>query len=241
MADRQNNISRSEPHLGGQPAATGIGATLVASSEGEGQLGAGETSAAQSAPAKGDGREWLFSKRHGARRLARPTMAAGSRGLLDQAADAARGATSQIAEEFRGAAESFLEERKNRAAETIRGVADALNHAVGDLARESPPIADYAGRAADRVEEFATRLNERSWSSILAEAEAVAKQQPALFLLGTAALGFAMGRLMLASPRNGAVADRGEASLDPHAPKSNAGAATATTATGASMKRREDA
>ncbi|MDB5405634.1 MAG: hypothetical protein JWL84_546 [Rhodospirillales bacterium] len=238
MADRQNNFSRSEPHLGGQPAATGIGATLVASSEGEGQFGAGEAPVAQSAPVKGKRWESLFARRHGARPLARP--AAGPRGLLDQAADVARGATTQIADEFRGAAEAFLDERKTRAAETIRGVADALNHAAGDLARESPPIADYAGRAADRVEEFASRLNQRSWSSIFAEAEALAKQQPTLFLVGAAALGFAMGRLMVASPRGGAAADS-EALLDPEAPRTNAGAATATAATGASMMRRENA
>jgi hypothetical protein len=246
MADRQDNFSRSEPHLGAQSEATGVGATLVASSEGDAQLGRrdspsklgpGASPLPRSAATTGTRWEALFGKRHAARRSAGPKPG-GPRGLLDQAAEAGRDAATQIADEFRGAAESFLNERKTRAADTVRGLADALNHAAGDLARESPPIADYAGRAAGRIEEFADQLHERSWVSILAEAEAIARRQPALFLLGAAGLGFAMGRLMLASPRNRAD-PAGEAMLDPNSPGASVGAASATTATGASMTRLE--
>src|SRR4051812_21367324 len=153
MADRQNEFSRNEPHLGAQ-SATGIGATLVASSEGDTEGGHGGPAADRLGPGAqplgstaAGGTRWdhLFGKRRFARRLDRRRPADGPRGVLDQAADAGRTAALQIADEFRGAAQSFVDERKTRAADTVRGLADALNHAAGDLARESPPIADYAG------------------------------------------------------------------------------------------------
>lgn len=235
MADQQNEFSRNEPRLGTQ-APTGIGATLVASSGGDTELGHDDTGGASplGRPAATGGMRWdtLF-KRRSARRLRRPKPAEGPRGLLDQAADAGRDAALQIADEFREAAQSFVDERKTRAADTVRGFADALHHAAGDLARESPPIADYAGRAASRIEDFADQLHDRSWGSILSEAEAVARRQPALFLLGAAGLGFALGRLMLASPR-----PDDAAVLDPNAPGNSEGAASATTEMGASMTRR---
>jgi hypothetical protein len=244
MTDRQDEFTTGEPHPGAQSAATGVGATLVASSDDEAPLGRrGAASMVDPDPlpqrrAGTTGTRWetLFGKRHVARRWARP-KAAVPRGILDQVAEAGRIAATQIADEFRGAAESFVDERKTRAAGTVRGVADALNHAAADLTRESPPIAEYVAVAAHRIEDFADRLHARSWRSILAEAETIARRQPALFLLGAAGLGFAMGRLMLASPRNGG--GEGDAAiLDPNAPRAGVGAASATTELGASMTRR---
>jgi hypothetical protein len=236
MADLQDDFSRSERHPGAQPATTGIGATLVASSEAP--IGRGDTSSkigpgSLPPPRSEPRRESFFGKRHVARRLARP-QPAGPSGLLDQIAVAGRDAATGIADEFRHAAETFVDERKTRAADTVRGLADALNHASRDLARESPPIAEYAVRAAGRIEDFADELHHRSWGSILAEAETIARRQPALFLIGAVGLGFALGRLMLASPSN-----RDEPALhDADSAAASVGAATATTAAGASMTRR---
>jgi hypothetical protein len=239
MAERQDDFGREEPRLGPQPGATGIGATLVASSDGDPEFGrgggAGKLGPNPSPPphsARTTRWETLFGKRHVARRLTREKPAE-PRGLLEQAAEAGRDAATQIADEFRGAAESFLDERKNRAADTVRGVADALHHAAGDLARESPPIAEYADHAAGCVEDFADRLHDRSLGSILAEAETIARRQPALFLLGAAGLGFTLGRLLLASPRN--TADR----AGPPDLAASRGAASATTAMGGAMASRE--
>jgi hypothetical protein len=240
MAERQDDFGREEPRLGPQPGATGIGATLVASSDGDPEFGRGEglgklgpNPSPPLRPARTTRWETLFGKRHvAARRLTREKPAE-PRGLLEQAAEAGRNAAMQIADEFRGAAEGFLDERKNRAADTVRGLADALHHAAGDLARESPPIAEYADHAAGRVGQFADQLHDRSWEAILAEAETIARRQPALFLLGAAGLGFTLGRLMLASPRDTA-ARAGQADL-----AASPGAASATTAMGAAMASRE--
>jgi hypothetical protein len=223
-----------------------VGATLIASSDGELQIRHGEASSKlgpEFSPLPGNTtstdtrQENVLGKRHVASSLTAP-QSNGPRGLLDQAAEAGRSAAMQIAEEFRSAAERFLEERKARAAETVRGFADALDHAASDLARESPPIADYTGHAARRIEDFANRLQERSWSAILSEAETIAQRQPALFLLGAAGLGFAMGRLLAASPRSGL--GTSGATVDPNSPGAAAGAASATTAAGASMTHRRN-
>jgi hypothetical protein len=110
-----------------------------------------------------------------------------------------RTVAGQIVDEIRDAAETLLEEQKQRAADAVHSVADALQRTAQTLDRENMPIAHYATRAAERIDEFSERFRQRRWSDLTAEAEGFARRQPALFLAGAVAMGFVFGRVMASS------------------------------------------
>jgi hypothetical protein len=72
---------------------------------------------------------------------------------------------------------------------------------------KSPTVARYADHAADRVERFSRSLHEQRWGDIIDDVEDVARRRPALFILGTVAVGFLVGRL-LSAPITGEHAPR---------------------------------
>jgi hypothetical protein len=110
-----------------------------------------------------------------------------------------RNVAGQIVDEIRDAAEALLEEQKDRAADAVHSVADALQRTAQTLDRENMPIAQYATRAAESIDEFSERFRQRRWSDLLAEAEGFARRQPALFLAGAVAMGFVFGRFIASS------------------------------------------
>jgi hypothetical protein len=110
-----------------------------------------------------------------------------------------RGVAEQIVDDVREAAGSLLEDQRLRAADTVHSVAEALRRTAENLNRENVSLAQYADRAADRVDAFSTRVRAQRWSDLVAEAEAVAHRQPALFLAGAIAMGFIAGRFLTAS------------------------------------------
>jgi hypothetical protein len=117
-----------------------------------------------------------------------------------EVADRTRGVATQVAEEVREAASSLFEEQKMRAAEAVQGIAEVLHRTADTMNREQMPMAELADRAAGHIEAFSARVRDRHWSELMAETESFARRQPALFLAGAVALGFAVGRFMLASP-----------------------------------------
>jgi hypothetical protein len=108
----------------------------------------------------------------------------------------------QVVEDLRTAAGSLLTEQRGRAADTVHGIAEALHRTAETLHREQMPLAPYADRVADQIDAFSARIREQRWSDLLADAEAVAHRQPALFLVGAVAAGFIAGRFMTASERS---------------------------------------
>lgn len=120
-------------------------------------------------------------------------------GGIREIAQETRGVAGQIVDEVREAAQSLLEDQKVRAAETVHSIAEALHRTAETMHRENVPIAQYADRAADRIDELSARFREQRWSDLLAEAEVFAHRQPTLFLVGAVAMGFVVGRFMAAS------------------------------------------
>jgi hypothetical protein len=106
--------------------------------------------------------------------------------ILDEILDAAR-----------SAAATMLDEQKQRAAERVGGIAEAVRCAARSLDRsEDRAIAGWADQAAGRVEGFSRLIGERRWSDIAADTADFARRQPMLFVLGAAATGFLAGRLL---------------------------------------------
>jgi hypothetical protein len=120
-------------------------------------------------------------------------------GEAEEAIDKTRGVVNQLFGDVRNAAEEMLEERKERAAESVHGVADALRRTAGNLKGENEAIARYAEQAADTVARFSDTVRGRRLGDMVADLDDFARRQPTLFLIGAVAAGFIAGRFMAAS------------------------------------------
>jgi hypothetical protein len=124
--------------------------------------------------------------------------------------DQARVQTEQAMEKVRGSAVDMMDQQRQRAADGLGGVADALRQ-TGDSLRSSDQSAlgQYADRAADTVEEISHQLRDKSVDELLSEAEAFARREPEVFLGGAVLLGLLASRFFKASSRRSHVRDRG--------------------------------
>ena len=129
--------------------------------------------------------------------VARSGEAAAYRDRREQSFERAKTILSELLDAARSAAETILEDQKQRTAERVSGMAEAVRCAAQSLDRsENPTIARYADHAADRIGDFSGLIRERQWSEIVADTEDLARRQPTLFVLGAAAIGFLAGRLL---------------------------------------------
>jgi hypothetical protein len=110
------------------------------------------------------------------------------------------GLTDQIKQDSR----QKLETSKRTAAEQIEGVAQALDSARARLDESQPNLAAYAGQIATGVSNLATRLRDGSVEELLDDTRRLARRNPALFLAGGVALGFALSRFVKSSAESSA-------------------------------------
>jgi ElaB/YqjD/DUF883 family membrane-anchored ribosome-binding protein len=123
----------------------------------------------------------------------------------------ARRGAARVGEQLREAAQAALREQKDRAADTVHGLAEALRRTAGSFEREeNRAIARYAEQAAAQVDRFSETVRAREIGDLLAEAEDFARRQPSLFLAGAVATGFVIGRI-LARPGESGAGPRGPA------------------------------
>lgn len=123
--------------------------------------------------------------------------------VSELAADAkttAKETANQALNEARTRAESVVDERKSQTAERLQGIAGALRETGNTLhERQEDAFADYANAAADQIEKFSGYLREQNVGSLLRDIEGFARRQPELFLAGTLAAGFMLGRFFKSS------------------------------------------
>jgi ElaB/YqjD/DUF883 family membrane-anchored ribosome-binding protein len=103
----------------------------------------------------------------------------------------------EIADQAKQQATSQLSTQKDRAVDSLGTVADALRQ-TGKHLRESDQqgIAQYADKAAERVEQFSGQLRGKDVQEIVRDVERYARQQPALFLGGAFVLGLLGARFL---------------------------------------------
>jgi len=133
--------------------------------------------------------------------LITPTRATGP---VHSTADTERGYGGSVVTEFldaaRSAAESLLEEQKHQIADRITGIARALRSAAQPLDEsQSRVIARYLEEGATTIHSLSRTMRERHWGGLVADTEDFARRQPTLFVLGAAATGFVIGRLLWTS------------------------------------------
>lgn len=116
---------------------------------------------------------------------------------------------TELVEASRSAAQSVLDEQKDNAARQVAAVAAAVRSAAQSLDQAKlPTLAHYTEEAAGSIESLGQALSGRRWSELTDDLEVLARRQPALFLSAAAVVGLLVGRLLWASSRRAAAADR---------------------------------
>jgi hypothetical protein len=120
--------------------------------------------------------------------------------------------TSELADQARGlVGESRLKLQQQvdvearRLATNLSQVGDQAVALASGRPEQSGPLAEYVEQAANWLDGCATGLEERGVEGVVADVADFAGRRPAVFLLGAAALGFGVGRLV----RSGALGSGG--------------------------------
>jgi hypothetical protein len=89
-----------------------------------------------------------------------------------------------------------VESGKRTAADRIDDIAKAIDTAGSQLDQSQPTLANYVTKLAEGASGIATRLREDSIEDLYRQARRLAVQHPAMFVLGSAALGLTIARFM---------------------------------------------
>jgi hypothetical protein len=115
-------------------------------------------------------------------------------------AEEAKGQASGVAEQVKHETTGLLRNQKDMAAQRLNAVAHSLRRTGEVLAEEEDPtIGRYAEGLANQVERFSSYLESRDLGDLMSEAQAMARRQPELFVAGSLALGFLLGRFLKSS------------------------------------------
>ena len=113
-------------------------------------------------------------------------------------AEEGREVARELGSQAQHAAEGFI----FQAVEQIGGIADALEVAARELRNnEQDPIADQAEAVAQGLDRLSQRLANNDLDTLADDARNWARDNPAAFLGGSVAVGFALSRLFKASGR----------------------------------------
>ena len=119
---------------------------------------------------------------------------------LNQDANQAGRSTGMV-DRVRQTAAAQLTTQKTRATEALGSVAAAIRQSSQPLRDNNQAmLADYAGKAADQLEQFSTRFRERDLTELMDDVNRFARRQPALFVGAAFAVGALAARFLKSSP-----------------------------------------
>lgn len=120
--------------------------------------------------------------------------------VLRETARSAKGEVKDLAHEATQQAKQAAEARKANVAESISGVARALQSTATNLEGEQQDaFARLAYDASSRLQSLSSSLRDKDVDGLRRDAESFARARPALFIGGCVALGFALSRFLKAS------------------------------------------
>ena len=91
--------------------------------------------------------------------------------------------SSGMVDRVKKTAAAQLTTQKTRATDALGSVAAALRESSQPLRdNDQVMLADYAGKAADQLEQFSTRFRERDLTELMDDVNRFARRQPALFV-----------------------------------------------------------
>jgi hypothetical protein len=107
---------------------------------------------------------------------------------------------SELVGAVRESVTSVLDTQRNRAAEQIATIGEALKRSARSFDKTSgSAVAGYADRAAEQITGFAETVRSRSWGDLGSDVEDFARRWPIAFIASAAGIGFVAGRFMLSS------------------------------------------
>jgi len=126
---------------------------------------------------------------------------------LRQVGGAVREQVTEVTDQVATEGKRLLEDAKStlhqqaqteteRIADALRKVGDQLTGMLAGQAPEEGPVRDYVEQASSKVNEFAGRLRQRGFDGMVSDAERFARRRPGAFLLGAAAAGALVGRVL---------------------------------------------
>lgn len=120
---------------------------------------------------------------------------------LKRSAGEAKAEVKDLATEAKQQARGMIDEKKGVLADQLSGVARAFRNVSGDLQGEASPIARYVDDLAASVDRVAQNIKERDLQGVASDVQSFARRQPALFIGGCVAVGFALSRFLKASEK----------------------------------------
>lgn len=110
----------------------------------------------------------------------------------ERAKQAARDATEQ--------GKDMLRDKSDRAASGVDDLAEAVGSAASRLSElEHEGLADYANRVASYMSDMSAKLREKNVDELAREVRNIAQRNPALFVLGSVAVGLGLSRFAKAT------------------------------------------
>jgi ElaB/YqjD/DUF883 family membrane-anchored ribosome-binding protein len=114
-----------------------------------------------------------------------------------------------VMDRVRDTAASQLSNQKNRATDGLGHLARAVRQSTQSLRdNEQDTVAHYIEQAADRIEQFSSRLRDRDLNELMRDAEKFARRQPAVFIGAAFMVGVLAVRFLKSSSAHGAGASR---------------------------------
>jgi hypothetical protein len=98
---------------------------------------------------------------------------------------------------------SRVDEQKNRAADGIGGIANAIRNAGNELRGENEALAGYVDMASDQLRNFADQIREKGVADMLDDVQTFARRRPALFIGGAFLVGLGIARFLKSSADSG--------------------------------------
>lgn len=133
-------------------------------------------------------------------------------GAISQLKDGATSLKSQATDKVR----AYAEDGKTRATSALDDFSKVVNEAADSIDEKlGAEYGQYARKAADAVQGFATNLREKEVDELYDDARALVRKSPAIAIGTAAALGFALVRLLKAGtsdPQGGASSATGTGS-----------------------------
>lgn len=125
--------------------------------------------------------------------------AGGVKGQISELAQTAKSQASAAIQPLTNNARSMAEEQKQRGAQRVDEIAQAIHNAASEIEKEVPFAAGYVHAAGERLESVATTLRESSVEDLAQMATEYAQERPLMFVGGAVAVGFALARLFRSS------------------------------------------
>ncbi len=111
-----------------------------------------------------------------------------------QAVEDVRHEATHLVDDARHSVMAAVEDQKAAAAGQVGGVARSLRNAAESLDEDQQWLSGYFRRAAESLDRISHTIEERDLGSLVRDIEGLARRQPALFIGGAVAMGFALAR-----------------------------------------------